>query len=215
MPTGRKMEFDPEQGQGTISSEDGNDVFVVYHEDIIDFFAFEKGDLLEFRVTEDSVGQPIAYDVIAARYRLSDIGRVIDDAQLFQYVEDKLNSVVENALAHSPLNATFAKNYGRLKGFQFARGMGSSDFESLRELVVIFPKIDLVESYQNDYDRVRSRLKFQLAMWLGDHRSGRNLLDVVDALMPVIENKVNDKRSWKMYQHLVQTMLAEFKLRAS
>jgi hypothetical protein len=93
--------------------------------------------------------------------------------------------------------------------------MGNSYFETLRQLSVIFPKIDLVDSYQNDFDRVRSRLKFQLAMWLGDHRGDRNLLTVVDALLPVIENKVNDKRSWKMYQHLVQTMLAEFKLRAN
>jgi hypothetical protein len=93
--------------------------------------------------------------------------------------------------------------------------LNSGYFELLRQLVVLFPKIEL--SLNNptenmDFPTVQSRLKFQLAMWLGDYSTELELIQVANALLPVIE-EIEDTKSWKMYQHFLQTLIAEFKLR--
>jgi hypothetical protein len=49
-------------------------------------------------------------------------------------------------------------------------------------------------------------------MWLGDYSTELELIQVANALLPVIE-EIEDTKSWKMYQHFLQTLIAEFKLR--
>lgn len=109
------------------------------------------------------------------------------------------------------LDAFYAKKEGERLGGQFANTPPNKneDFETLRQLMVIFPRIEL--TYGDDFEKIRERLKFQLAMWLGDTGNSEKQRIIVDDLLPVINN-ITSSKTWKMYKNLVQTMIAEFKL---
>jgi len=114
------------------------------------------------------------------------------------------------------LDASYAKTRGKELGAVVARSNRNSrprdkiDFEAIRQLVKVFPRIDL--TVPKDFMKVRSRLKFQLAMWVGDAGGDFDKRKTIaEGLLQAVE-QIRDGQSWKMYQHLVQTLIAEFKL---
>ena len=110
-----------------------------------------------------------------------------------------------------PSKAYAIKQRGKGLGQELSQQLKTTDFEALRQLCSLFPKIRL--SYGNDYSKIKARLLFQLSMWLGDYynqdeRDRKKL--VAQKLKPELD-RISDANSWEMYQHFYESLLAEFR----
>ncbi len=89
-------------------------------------------------------------------------------------------------------------------------GWTNSDFEVLRQLMVIFPLIE--QKYKNDADQIRRRLQLQIAIWIGDLNGIRKnkKLDFSKKILPII-GTIHNYQDYQNYRYLLHTVVADFK----